>query len=223
MAGTITRNFSTRGTVEEQMTIQQPSTGHLYIKVSSNNGPWKGSRHNRWFGDWEDDNNEFRIVNKDSLWLNNVKVNLDQSPDSLYHVYMIRACRAVNAGQAKEIASHVNFELTQTDSILSLPKGFTISNKDKFHNQQVLVTVEVPLGKTVQVSSDVDDYSWYNISSHGSSVRYSHYHGDDNRWYSTDKVYKMTASGIKKEADTTERRSWGHDRDDDDNDNDNDD
>lgn len=214
MAGTITRNFSTRGTVEELMTIQQPSTGRLYINVSSNNGPWKASRHNRWFGDWEDDNNEFRIVNKDSLWLNNVKVNLDQSPDSLYHVYMTRASRAVNAGQAKELASHVNFELTQTDSILTLPKGFTISNKDKFHNQQVLITVEVPQGKTVQISPEVNDYSWYTINSHGSGVHYSrHYGGDDN--YDADKVYTMTATGLKKEVDTTHNKSWDEDDNDD--------
>src|SRR5205823_2204726 len=39
MVGTVTRNFSTRGTIEEQMTIQQPSTGRIYITVNDNLGP----------------------------------------------------------------------------------------------------------------------------------------------------------------------------------------
>jgi hypothetical protein len=188
----------------------------MYITVNDNHGPWHALRHNRWFGEWEDGSDGFHIVNKDSLWLNNVKVNIEQSPDSLFHVYQTRASRGANAHQASEFASHVAFPIGQIDSILTLPRGFMVSKKDKFRNQQVLVTVEVPLGKTVQVSKNVNEYSWYTVNTHGTGVYYSRHSGDDYRSYGADRVYTMTVSGLRKDAGTTSKGSW--DDDDDDND-----
>ncbi len=208
MTGAIVRNFSTRGVAEDEMQIQQPSTGRLYINVANDNSGWHASRHSKWFGDWDEGNDGFHIISNDSLWLNNVKVNIEQSPDSLFHIYEVRAARAATTHEAKEIAGHIAFGIAQQDSIISLARGFTIGRKDKFRNQQVLLTVEVPLGKNVQVSKDVEEYSWFTINEHGRGVHYTR-HQENAEDYRPDKEYIMTAAGLKK-TDTT-----GDDEDDD--------
>jgi hypothetical protein len=75
-----------------------------------------------------------------------------------------------------------------------------ISSKDKFHNQQVLLTIEVPMGKKIRLSEEVDNYTWFNISSSG-GYHISSYTGDDD--YETGRQYIMTQSGLKRERDTT--------------------
>ncbi|MES2702272.1 MAG: PspC domain-containing protein [Bacteroidota bacterium] len=207
MTGTIMRNFTTRAAVDDQLQVDQPSTGRLYVNVATSHGPWHASRHNRWFGDWEE-NDDFHIINNDSLWLNTVKVNIEQSPDSLFHVYQSRASRGVNQQQAQAHASNISFSIQQTDSILTLPRGFTVSKKDKFRNQQVLLTIEVPMGKAVQVSKDINDYSWFTINTRGHGVYHSRHH--DNGYYGDDREYMMTANGLKMVQDSgaSKREDW---------------
>jgi len=206
ISGGIIRNFSTRSTVEDELQIAQPSTGRLYIAVSNVNSPWHASRYNRWFGDGDDKNMPFRILSRDSLWLNTVKVNIEQSPDSLFHVYETRASRGNNAHEARTLASHVEFGIEQLDSVITLPRGFVISRKDKFRNQQVLLTIEVPLGKNIQMSKDINEYSWFNVNSNGRGVYYTrHWDEEDGRRYGTNKEYIMTVTGLKNSADTTEK------------------
>lgn len=220
-AGAITRSFSSKSMVEKEVTIQQPPTGKLYVAVSSQHAPWHYNRYSRWFGDWDDEDNPFRIMDKDSLWLNTIKVNIEQSKDSLFHVYQTASSRGTTSSEAKQLAGNIIFEMQQHDSIITLPKGFTISNKEKFRNQQILVTIEVPLGKTVQVSKAVNEYSWFTINGHGNGVYYSRRSDDGGRRnYGVDKEYIMTAGGLKRLNDTTTTRHNGEGEDED---NDNDD
>jgi phage shock protein PspC (stress-responsive transcriptional regulator) len=216
--GSVMHHFSSRGEVEEQLTLQQPSTGRLYINVSDQHSAWMPSHHRRWFSDWDNENSDapFHFVNGDSLWLNNVKVNIEQSPDSLFHVYEAKASRGVTTQQARDLATHIDFQPAQLDSVIILPRGFTISSADKFRNQQVLITVEVPLGKNIQLSNDVNEYNWYTINSTGSGIRYTHHNREGHNHYGTDKQYMMTASGLKNRNDTTQPATWGDDDDDND-------
>ena len=199
MAGLILRNFSVKSMVEEEVHLQQPSKGRLYVTVANTSiRPYHAARLGRWFGDWEDnDDNPFRIVSKDSLWLNTVQVNIEQSADSFFHVYQTRSSRGADVLDAKRTAGNVQFPVVQTDTIIALPKGFTISTKDKFRNQQVLVTVEVPLGKTIRLAKDIDDYSWFTVNTHGRVSCHTSHWSDDRNVYGTDKDYIMTATGLK--------------------------
>ncbi len=199
MAGMIVRNFSVKSMVEEEVHMQQPSKGHMYVTVANTSlRSYHYARFGRWFSDWdEDDDNPFRIVSKDSLWLNTVNVNIEQSPDSFYHIYETRSSRGNNMQEAKRIAGNIQFPVTQSDTIISLPKGFTISTKDKFRNQQVLLTIEVPLGKTVKLSNDINDYSWFTVNKHGHGTYHTSHWSDNKSIYGTDKDYIMTATGLK--------------------------
>ncbi|MBX2906050.1 MAG: PspC domain-containing protein [Taibaiella sp.] len=193
--GAVVNNFKTRAVLEDEMQVVQPSNGKLYVNVSEY-APHTTARHSRWWGEWDEENDEFRLVGSDSLWLNNVRVNITQSSDSLFHVYLARASRAGNSADARNMAGHIAFDIVQQDSVLTLAKGFVISRQDKFRNQQVLLTIDVPIGKSVSVSDAVDNYSWYTINTGRHGVHYRHW--NKQRSYDAGSEYIMTPSGLER-------------------------
>jgi phage shock protein PspC (stress-responsive transcriptional regulator) len=203
LTGIFISNFSSKSVVEEPFAVRQPSISKLYINAMDNRCMASGSYHFGWIKDWDGeqgplDNEDapFRIINKDSLWLNTVKVNVTQSADSLYHIYMAKISRGQTSDDAKKLAGHIIFNIMQQDSVITLPAGFTISSKDKFRNQQVMVTVEVPMGKEINFGKGVDNYNWFNINVNGHKNFYFEHDWDDNN-YGSGKEYTMTPSGLK--------------------------
>jgi phage shock protein PspC (stress-responsive transcriptional regulator) len=199
IVGIMAKNFSSRSVVDGTFELQQPTGGTLHVDVSKNLGGVYNSRHNRWLEDWDDEDAPFRYISDDSLWLNTVKVNVEQSPDSFYHVYEARASRGSSVQKARELASHIPFGIAQQDSLITLPRGFTVSRNDKFRNQQVLVTIEVPVGKRLQLSSDINDYEWFDIEVNRRGTHYKHHH---RKSYYSERNYIMTPSGLEAVADT---------------------
>ncbi len=166
----IVNNFKSTSVVEEQVqNFVQPSKNKLIVRVSKEYANYYGSD---WFGfNWDDeedyhsDNNDWSFygINADSLLLRDIRINLAKSNDENYHIKMFKFSRGRNAMQAKEHATQINFNLVQTDSIITLPNGFFVTQKDKFRNQQVLVIIEVPQGKKIQMDGSIDIYNWFNM------------------------------------------------------------
>jgi len=225
LGGTLARSFSSGAVVEDTYAMSQPSVNKLYINVSNNYSPWSGTHHGRWLIDGNDKDAPFHIVSNDALWLNTIKVNVEQSADSQYHIYETRVSRGNTSEEAKNLASHISFNIAQQDSVITLPAGFTITSKDKFRNQQVIVTVEVPLGKTIQFSKEVDNYSWFSINMGGHRNSYStrdwDYNIDDKNDYESNSQYIMTASGLKDPLDSLHKNKKNDDDNDSDDNNDN--
>jgi hypothetical protein len=100
------------------------------------------------------------------------------------------------------MAEKISFDLEMHDSTLILPKGFPISKQEKFRNQQVLVVIEVPVGKKIQVSDKVNDFSWFNISSNRRGLIVSTDNGWENSFnWETNYEYVMTPDGLSKTSD----------------------
>ncbi len=200
----IAANFSNTGTIEEELQIAQPSTGRLFVKVDDALLPTKSMKYNRWFNDMNEDNDEFKLMDRNTLWLNNVKLNIERSEDTLFHVYETRSSRGRSSQEASAKANKISFVVTQLDSILTLPRGFVVNSRDKFCNQQVLITVEVPVGKTLKVSEAINEYSWYTINVNGNGVyRSRHWSDNDDMDFDNNTEYIMTTTGLKDIADTT--------------------
>jgi phage shock protein PspC (stress-responsive transcriptional regulator) len=189
LSGSVTRNFKSGAQpVEEPINIVQPAGSKMYINVANNYSRYYGGD---WFGiDWED--LPFYAVNQDTVMLNTIRVNVVKSKDDLFHVYRVRFSRGSNPDVARSLAEKISFDVKQTDSMLILPRGFAVSRFEKFRNQQVLVIVEVPVGKRIQIDHDVEDYEWFNINFN----RRRGWDIDDN-WnrsygWQSDKEYIMT-------------------------------
>lgn len=192
LIGFVGRNFKTRSAISEDINLAQPKSGKLYMDVQSNNIRYYGSD---WFGIDYDDDWPFYGVNQDTLMLNTVRVDIVKSKDSAYHAAVIKFSRGNNPDEARRLAQKISFGVTQMDSMLLLPKGFAISQAEKFRNQQVMVIVEVPVGKRIQLDRSVGRYDWFD-------VRYNRRGGfdfDDNwdrtYWINSGREYIMTPDG----------------------------
>ncbi len=204
LAGLMARNFKNRAGVESTVNITQPSIDKLYIEAVGNNVRYYGDD---WFGvEWDEDA-PFYGINRDSLMLKTARVNVVKSNDSNYHVYTIKFSRSNTNNKARELAEHINFPINQQDSILQLPRGFVITADDKFRNQQVLIVVEVPIGKKIELDRSVEDFEWFSLNMNrrrGFNVSW------DNNWddsYSWDNniEYIMTREGLKRINEKTEK------------------
>ncbi len=194
LTGSIARNFRSKTSVKENVLINQPSNGKLAIKVTEGNVKYYGSD---WFGFSGD--LPFFSKNEDSIMMNTVRVKLIKSADSQYHVYAVKFSNGNTPAVAEDLANKIVFPVNQSDSVLYLPKGFTITQRDKFRNQQVMVIVETPLGKIIEVDRNVDSYNWFNINVNRRNGWNS---GWDERWdnsyyWNSNREYLMTSDGLK--------------------------
>jgi phage shock protein PspC (stress-responsive transcriptional regulator) len=191
-------NFRTRSSVDDELNLIQPSNGKMIVKVDEAKVSYYGSD---WFGfDW-DNNGPFYSLNEDSVMMTTVRVNLVKSQDTAYHIHRVRFSHGNNPGVAKDLASRIQFNVHQSDSLLYLPAGFAITPEEKFRNQQVLVVVEIPVGKRIVVDRNIDDYHWFSINI---NRRRSHWNWEfDDDWSSTyswssNVEYVMTENGLER-------------------------
>jgi phage shock protein PspC (stress-responsive transcriptional regulator) len=160
LGGIVTNDFrSFAPQVEEPVVIKQPANGKLIVDVSSNFNRYYGGD---WFGiSWDDW--PFYAINKDTLMLNTIRVNVRKSKDDNFHVTRVRFSRGSDPDVARNLAEKISFNVEQQDSVLLLPKGFAISRFEKFRNQQVLILIDVPVGKRIMIDHQVDDYKWFSL------------------------------------------------------------
>jgi Putative stress-responsive transcriptional regulator len=197
LAGSLARSFRRGPAVEENISITQPSTGKMILDVSNDNVRYR-YYDNEWFdwgfeGDWP-----FYGANDDSLRLNSVRINIAKSRDSDFHVKKVKFSRGNSPSHASMLAEKINFNITQQDSMLLLPRGFGISRHDKFRNQQVLVLVEVPVGKRIFLDRSISKYSWFDIRYNARSGYDFEDWTDRMYWIDTGKEYIMTPDGPKR-------------------------
>ena len=197
LVASIGNNFRSKATVKEDIPLTQPVNGKMIVKVAEEKVKYYGSD---WLGFSDDWDWPFFSLNEDSLMLNTVRVELVKSPDSAFHTYSVKIGRGNNPAIAEQIASKINFIAAQRDSILLLPKGFAITQQEKFRNQQVLVMIEIPVGKKIEVDKSVDFYRWFNININrhrGWNIDW-HDNFDDSYNWDDNVEYIMTNDGLER-------------------------
>lgn len=166
-------NFKNKSVIEEQNVVfNQPSNNKLIVKVAKDYANYySNTLFDVNFDDDDDfndynENNDFAFcgVNGDSLLLRNVRINLIKSSDNQYHLHLFKFSRGKSPKTAEEQAHNIGFRFTQNDSILTLPSGIFVTQTDRFRNQQVLVVIEVPKGKKIQMDGSLDVYHWFGLS-----------------------------------------------------------
>ncbi len=195
LASMITRNFKRLGTVREDVTVVQPSKNRMIVDVAEVQGKYYSTT---WFDD--DDDFPFLSANEDSMLLNTVRIKVVKSNDSSYHVTNLKFARGTSPVAGEETAGKISFPITQKDSVLYLPKGFPISRESKFRNQQVLVVVEVPVGKMIKVDRSTDWYSWFTVNANyrrGINIQIDD-DWDNSYWWERDVWYVMTENGLER-------------------------
>ena len=119
-------------------------TQKLYVQTTNTNVGYYGSD---WFGIDQDDDWPLYGLNQDTLLLKTVRINIVKSSDSGFHLYKVKFGRGIDPASARQIAEKIQFDIQQKDSAIILPRHFSISNGDKWRNQQIMIVIEMPLGK----------------------------------------------------------------------------
>lgn len=204
LMGFVSRDFKTRSAVEESSSIIQPRDGKLYVDVSSTTPGYYGSD---WFGidseDWP-----FYAVNPDTVMLNTIRIDVKKSNDTAFHVSKIKFSRGNTPAVAKSLAERIRFDVSQQNGALMLPKGFAISRDEKFRNQQVLVVIEVPVGKRIELDRSISEFEWFDVRFNrrgGFNFDFDEDWGK-SYWLQTGKEYIMTENDGPKRLDQLDQK-----------------
>ncbi|HQI42729.1 MAG TPA: PspC domain-containing protein [Dysgonamonadaceae bacterium] len=100
----------------------------------------------------------FYNLNEDSLLFANINLQVTQSEDSLFQVRMISSISSTDLRKAKSDLKDFSFPVWQKDSILYLPEFFVTPIEQGFRNQNMVVEIAVPAGKTAVLSDDLGNY-----------------------------------------------------------------
>ncbi len=162
LAASISSDYKTKAGVEEKMSIYQPSNQKLFLKAAPKSfvryfdGDWYGIH-------WGGNGSPFYALTEDSLVLRTVQLRIQKSDDSAFHISEIKFSRGASPELARDAAAKIDFPVNQMDSIVNLPRGFNISKAGKFRNQQVLLLIDVPVGKKIEIDHTIYEYSGFNL------------------------------------------------------------
>jgi phage shock protein PspC (stress-responsive transcriptional regulator) len=195
LLGLVTRQFKRTGNLKEEFTMTQPTNNKLLVELGETNGRYYDIT---WF-DENDNDLPALSADEDSMLLNTVRLRIGKSKDQDYHTSLVKIARGNTPLLAETTASMISFPVKQSDSILTLPKGFGISKESKFRNQQVLVNIEVPVGKFIRIDKSIDWYSWFNINVNkgGLNMDFDDDFYNDYSWRK-DVWYVMTDKGLER-------------------------
>lgn len=97
----------------------------------------------------------FIDITGDTAYVKNVKVQIVRSTDSLFRVTMLKMVDGPDERTANRLASLMSFTAYQQDSSLMIDRGIPITRNNKFRNQQIVLTVYVPVGKRIRIDRTV--------------------------------------------------------------------
>ena len=149
--------------IEQNIALKNATVNKLEIKSAS-----RGRYYDRNWLRFE----PFTSLDDDTVFVKNIRLRIVKATGDSFEVKMVKIANGSSKSEAEKIASKIAFNVTQNDSIVMLDRGIAITPQDKFRNQQVIVTVAVPVGKRIYIREDI---GW------GDNVRVS-FDGDNDFW-----------------------------------------
>jgi hypothetical protein len=174
----------------------------------------------------------FQVYNDDTVRVRNLKIRIVQSKTDSFDIKYVTMSNGKSVSEANLLAEKINFSVMQQDSTLFLDRGIAITNKDKFRNQHVIMTIAVPVGKRFKITNKGWSQTTFNINHRGIRSETINQFGDDtwvdewnenwdNESFSYDRgvEYRMTADGLEKIKSDFDNSNKSDDDNDDNNDN----
>lgn len=198
-------SFSKHNIPEEQ-TVSLVNPGVDYLEVTAS--PKMKYYENRWFQLSPFD----AFSDEDTVYVRNLRIRIVQSKTDSFQVKVVKLSNGKTIQNANELASKINFDLTQQDSLVYLDKGIAINKKDKFRNQHIIMTISVPVGKRIKITNKGWSQTNVRINGRGMHTETFDRISSDEDWYDEwnepwdnesfsyerGVEYKMTATGLEK-------------------------
>jgi len=198
-------SFSKHNAPEEQsIALTNPTVNYLEITAS----PKMKYYEDRWFKISPFD----AFSDEDTVYVRNLRIRIVQSKTDSFEVKVVKLSNGKTIQNANELASKINFNLTQQDSLVYLDRGIAINKKDKFRNQHIIMTIAVPVGKRIKITNKGWSQTNVRINGRGMQTETFDRITNDNDWYDEwnepwdnesysyerGVEYKMTETGLEK-------------------------
>jgi phage shock protein PspC (stress-responsive transcriptional regulator) len=187
---------------EKSIALVNPAVEYLEVTAS----PKMKYYEQRWFNI-----EPFQFLNDDTVRVRNLKIRIVQSKTDSFEIKYVTMSNGKSISEANLLAEKINFSVMQQDSSLFLDRGIAITNKDKFRNQHVIMTIAVPLGKRFKINNKGWSQTTINMNHRGIRTETINDFGDDtwvdewnenwdNESFSYDRgvEYRMTVDGLEK-------------------------
>jgi hypothetical protein len=106
---------------------------------------------------WADDDATGWNISEDSLRLSWVDFTPEKSPDSNYHILLVKQSWGRSSNAALKRAEEIQYKISSKDSVIDIGNGFAISKNSKFRGQNVEVIIQVPVGKKLRFDESVSN------------------------------------------------------------------
>lgn len=126
--------------------------------------------HDDYFSNYVTDhqNNEFELIQieNDKLIFGYPLLDIEKSADSLFHIRVRKIANGFNQKEAINRAQNIDWNYTINGNVLRGQPYFKTPLADKWRNQRVYITIEVPINKTIKLNplSDRVIYDIKNIT-----------------------------------------------------------
>jgi phage shock protein PspC (stress-responsive transcriptional regulator) len=188
--------------IEKSIGLVNPAVEYLEVTAT----PRMKYYEQRWFSI-----EPFQVYNDDTVRVRNLRIRIVQSKTDSFDIKYVTMSNGKSISEANLLAEKINFSVMQQDSTLFLDRGIAITNRDKFRNQHVIMTIAVPVGKRFKITNKGFSQTTININHRGIQSETINEFGD-NTWvdewnenwdsesfaYDRGVEYKMTADGLEK-------------------------
>jgi hypothetical protein len=188
--------------IEKSIALVNPAVEYLEVTAS----PRMKYYEQRWFNI-----EPFQVYNDDTVRVRNLKIRIVQSKTDSFDIKYVTMSNGKSISEANLLAEKINFSVMQQDSSLLLDRGIAITNKDKFRNQHVIMTIAVPVGKRFKITNKGFSQTTIKVNHRGIQSETINQFGDDtwvdewnenwdNESYAYDRgvEYRMTVDGLEK-------------------------
>ncbi|NBV11131.1 MAG: PspC domain-containing protein [Chitinophagia bacterium] len=188
--------------IEKSIALVNPAVDYLEVTAS----PKMKYYEQRWFNI-----EPFQFLNDDTVRVRNLKIRIVQSKTDSFDIKYVTMSNGKSISEANLLAEKINFSVLQQDSTLFLDRGIAITDKDKFRNQHVIMTIAVPVGKRFKINNKGWSQTTINMNHRGIRTETINQFGDDSwvdewneNWdgesfsYNRGVEYKMTVDGLEK-------------------------
>ena len=148
LLASLSKDFRSSSSInEEEIRLSNPAISKLEITTNS---PDKKYYRRNWFKI-----EPFMSIDGDTANVRNIFVKILKSPNDSFKITMMRMACGQNRRTADTLARLIQFNAFQKDSLIILDRGIAINKTDKFRNQQIVLTVYVPVGKQIRIDKSI--------------------------------------------------------------------
>jgi phage shock protein PspC (stress-responsive transcriptional regulator) len=178
--------------IEQNVTLANPKVNSLELTSQPYN---KFFSSRRWFK-----MEPFATFDEDTVFVQNVRVRIIKSTTDSFQVVMVKMANGRTKNDADRVASKIDYKITQKDSLLQLDKGIALTQTEKFRNQQVILTVAVPVGKKIKVHENIgwNNYTHVSVGFDDEDWGWNYYSDQHEEKWRSGVEYIMTAKGLER-------------------------